>query len=338
MDNRKKRQRSDHRVRNRFLDCLLASFQSFNSGASSSTVLVTTMRAGFLANALSYRPLADMLQNADIKLGAMSREELTEVILKPAEELGVKFDEGLVERILNDVEDESVNLPLPLLEFALTQLWKHRQGKQLTHAAYQHIGKVQGALVRHAEKFYKNLDVIDQKQVQRIFLQLVRPGEGTKDTRRLATKAEFGENSWSLVQRLANDKTRLVVINRTANGRETVEVVHHTDREQIEINESAAENVYVDTNPLADIQEQQLASIDIAAQYSAAQNLTAFNYLTVDYMKHRDFSVQELAEEVHKSEQAVRKTFDSMMENPASATKKLRARISRRRSSQRVMA
>jgi hypothetical protein len=100
----------------------------------------------------------------------------------------------------------------------------------------------------------------------------------------------------------------------------------------------AAENVYIDTNPLADIQEQQLASIDVAAQYSAAQNLTAFNYLTVDYMKHRDFSVQELAEEVHKSEQAVRKTFDSMMENPAEATKKILARIQRRRSSQRVMA
>ena len=104
-----------------------------------------------------------------------------------------------------------------------------------------------------------------------------------------------------------------------------------TDSEQIEINDPEAENVYVDTNPIADIQEQQLASVEVAAQYSAAQNLTAFNYLTVDYMKHRDFSVQELASEVHKSEQAVRKSFDSMMENPASATKKIRARISRQR-------
>ena len=69
----------------------------------------------------------------------------------------------------------------------------------------------------------------------------------------------------------------------------------HQDREQIEINDDEASEIYVDTNPLADIQEQQLASIDVAAQYSAAQNLTAFNYLTVDYMKHRDFSVQELA-------------------------------------------
>ncbi len=105
----------------------------------------------------------------------------------------------------------------------------------------------------------------------------------------------------------------------------------HTDREQIEINDDEASEIYVDTNPLADIQEQQLASVDVAAQYSAAQNLTAFNYLTVDYMKHRDFSVQELASEVHKSEQAVRKSFDSMMKNPTSTTKKILARINRQR-------
>ena len=105
----------------------------------------------------------------------------------------------------------------------------------------------------------------------------------------------------------------------------------HTEREQIEINDDEASEIYVDTNPLADIQEQQLASVDVAAQYSAAQNLTAFNYLTVDYMKHRDFSVQELASEVHKSEQAVRKSFDSMMKNPAKTTKKILARIQRQR-------
>ena len=105
----------------------------------------------------------------------------------------------------------------------------------------------------------------------------------------------------------------------------------HSHTEQIEIEEPEDERIYVDTNPLADIQEQQLASVDVAAQYSAAQNLTAFNYLTVDYMKHRDFSVQELAESVHKSEQAVRKTFDSMMKNPASTTKKILARVRRQR-------
>ena len=104
------------------------------------------------------------------------------------------------------------------------------------------------------------------------------------------------------------------------------------EKEQIEHERSEADEIYVDTSPLEDIQEQQLASVDVAAQYSAAQNLTAYNYLTVDYMKHRDFSVQELADEVHKSEQAVRETFNSMTENPAKTTKKILARINRQRS------
>ena len=111
----------------------------------------------------------------------------------------------------------------------------------------------------------------------------------------------------------------------------------HADSEQIQINEPEDESIYVDTNPLADIQEQQLASVDVAAQYSAAQNLTAFNYLTVDYMKHRDFSVQELAEEVHKSEQAVRESFNSMMENPGTTAKKLLNRIQRQRTQKKTV-
>ena len=127
---------------------------------------------------------------------------------------------------------------------------------------------------------------------------------------------------------LSNSSTQAISNElETNNNNELV----HAESEQLEINEPEAEKIYVDTNPLADIQEQQLASVDVAAQYSAAQNLTAFNYLTVDYMKHRDFSVQELASEVHKSEQAVRKTFDSMMETPSSATKKILARIQRKR-------
>lgn len=216
---------SDHTVRNRFLDCLLANFQPSNSGASSSTVLVTTMRADFLANALSYRPLADMLQNADIKIGAMSREELTEVIEKPAKKLGVTFEAGLVERILNDVEDEPGNLPL--LEFALTELWKKRTGKQLIHKAYEAIGQVKGALADYADDKYEKLRAEEQEQARRIFIQLVRPGEGTEDTRRRANRAELGEENWNLITHkdgLAD--SRLVVTSRNDSEQETVEVVH----------------------------------------------------------------------------------------------------------------
>jgi roadblock/LC7 domain-containing protein len=173
---------------------------------------------------LSYRPFADVLKNDDLKLlEPMSEAELTEVIEQPAQKLGVTFEAGLVERILGDVEAEPGILPL--LEFALTELWQRRSGKQLTHAGYEAIGEVQGALGRHANQEYARFkDEADRERVRRIFIQLVRPGEGAEDTRRIATKAELGEQNWDLVKQLAD--ARLVVTSRNGADLETVEVVH----------------------------------------------------------------------------------------------------------------
>ncbi|MEB3217390.1 MAG: hypothetical protein VKN72_14320, partial [Nostocales cyanobacterium 94392] len=213
---------ADNKIRHSFLDTLLASFQSCSAQSQYNHVLVATMRADFLGNALSYPQFGELLRNTDIKVRSMNREELTQVIEKPADKLGVSFEAGLVQRILDDVKDEPGNLPL--LEFALTELWKRRRGKQLTHAAYKEIGEVQGALARHADENYRKLSKTEQEQVQRIFIQLVRPGEGTEDTRRLATKAELSQASWGLVNQLAD--ARLVVTSRNADNQETVEVVH----------------------------------------------------------------------------------------------------------------
>jgi tetratricopeptide (TPR) repeat protein len=209
-------------TRRSFLNCLLSSLSPAVTEKAAPLVLVATMRADFLGNALSYRPLADVLQTGQVLLGAMNRGELCQVIEQPAVKLGVTFEAGLVKRILDAVADEPGSLPL--LEFALTELWGRRSGKQLTHAAYQAIGEVEGALARYADEQYARLSQSEQEQVRRIFIQLVRPGEGTEDTRRLATKAELGEQQWQLVEQLAD--SRLVVTSRDGVKQETVEVVH----------------------------------------------------------------------------------------------------------------
>lgn len=218
----------DAEIRRKFIDCLLDGLGTTTSLSASPMVLVTTMRADFLGNALSYRPLADVLQNADVKLSPMNREELSNVIEKPAEKRDVTFEAGLVERILQDVEEQPGNLPL--LEFALTQLWNKRTGKQLSHKIYEEIGQVKGALARHADEKYGNLTDEEKEKVRRIFIQLVLPGEetedtkDTRDTRRIALKKELGEQNWPLVKQLAD--ARLVVTSRNASKDETVEVVH----------------------------------------------------------------------------------------------------------------
>ena len=147
---------------------------------------------------------------------------MNRAIEKPAEKAHAEFEAGLVPRILDDVGDEPGNLPL--LEFALAMLWEHKDGEVLTHEAYDAIDRVEGALAKHADSVFEELSAEDKATTRRIFVQVVRPGEGTEDTRRLAMRSELGDSSWSLVQRLAD--ARLLVTGRDTEGNESVEVVH----------------------------------------------------------------------------------------------------------------
>ena len=210
-------------TRRRFLDTLLAAVEAAGKLRPSPFALLVTMRADFMGQALSYRPFADVLQGASLMMGPMTRDELRSAIVKPAEKQGAALEPGLVERLLDDVGEEPGNLPL--LEFALTLLWERMDAGWMTHAAYDEIGRVQGALARYAEEVYQDLAEDEREGARWILEQLVQPGEGTEDTRRVATRAEIGEERWPLVRHLAD--RRLVVTGRDATtGTETVEVVH----------------------------------------------------------------------------------------------------------------
>ncbi|NES06554.1 MAG: trypsin-like serine protease, partial [Okeania sp. SIO2F4] len=199
--------------------------------------LVITLRADFLGYALSDRSLADALQgtlppNPSFKggskrsvtyfLGPMNSQELQSVIELPAQKLGVQLESGLTERILKDVERSPGNLPL--LEFALERLWGKQSNGQLTHEGYEEVGGVEKALASYADDVYEKLTDADREKTERVFIQLVQPGMGTEDTRKVATRAEVGVDNWDLVRRLADG--RLVVTGRDETGEETVEVIH----------------------------------------------------------------------------------------------------------------
>ncbi len=213
---------ADQTVRRAFLDLLLEALDVAQFREMPLFTLVLTLRTDFLSQALTYRPFADALQNTDIKLGPMTRRELSQAIAAPARRYGLLFETGLVARILDDVGDEPGNLPL--LQFALTELWEKARDGYLTHQGYDAIGGVEGALARYADKKFNQLTSAEQQQARQVFIQMVRPGSGTEDTRRLATRNELGESNWQLVQKLAD--ARLVVTSLAPNGQETVEVVH----------------------------------------------------------------------------------------------------------------
>ena len=215
-----------------WLDSLLIAIQEI-----SQLTIVLTLRADFLGQALSYRPFADALQNADVKLGPMNRDELQKAITQPAQKVGMLIEEGLTERILDAVEGEPGNLPL--LEFALTLLWEKPRNGRLNHAAYKEIGGVESALALHAQEVYDKLNSKEQQIAKRIFLELTQLGAGTEDTRRQVLKQDllhmgtltFDPDSQaivdSVIEQLATAK--LVVTSELVEGltrTATVEVVH----------------------------------------------------------------------------------------------------------------
>ncbi|OUL18193.1 WD40 repeat domain-containing protein [Nostoc sp. 106C] len=210
----------DSQEQQRFVDVLLAAIQS----APNNLTLVLTLRADFFSYVLNYAPFGEALQQHKPQLlSAMNREEMETAIEQPAKKMGVTLEEGLTERILDDVKQEPGNLPL--LEFALTQLWAKQSRRQLTHQAYVQIGGVAKALANHAETVFEQLNEADKKRAERVFIQLVHPGEGTEDTRCIATREAISGNNWDLVTQLASK--RLVVTGRDEEKQaETVEVVH----------------------------------------------------------------------------------------------------------------
>lgn len=188
--------------------------------------LVLTIRADFYGYILSHPPFQEALQKFTPQLiSSMNREELQSSIEKPLEKWNVSLEAKLVERILDDVGNEPGNLPL--LEFALTQMWMRKQNNKLTHYIYDEIGGVKKALANHAEEVYIQLNDTQKKQAQHIFVQLVYPGQGTEDTRRLATHTEIKDENWGLVTHLSSNKARLLVTGWHERIHEnTVEVVH----------------------------------------------------------------------------------------------------------------
>lgn len=187
--------------------------------------LVMTLRADFYGYALSYRPFSDALQQGIYNLGPMNREELRRSVEKPAQKMKIVLEEGLTDTLIRDLGNESGRLPL--LEFTLMQLWLKPRKWFLTHEAYQEIGGLEKALANYADTVLDKLSQDDQKRAEKIFIQLVCPGEGTEDTRRVATRKEVREANWDLVQQLADARLLVTGCDETSeNKEETVEIIH----------------------------------------------------------------------------------------------------------------
>jgi HD-GYP domain-containing protein (c-di-GMP phosphodiesterase class II) len=169
----------------------------------------------------------------------LERDELRAMIREPAKQVGLSFEEGLVDVILTEaaeadrIKGMTHSTILPLLEFALTQLWEKRREGWLTHNAYNNIvGGVAGGLTQWADQAYYILTQEERETARHILSELVRPGneeQGIPDTRRVRALSSLMHHNQTLSQRVIDQLIRMRLLStwRDEETRsEKVEIIH----------------------------------------------------------------------------------------------------------------
>ncbi len=151
--------------------------------------IVLTMRADFFDRPLEYPEFGSLLEAGLVPLSVPGADGLARAISQPARRVGLELEPGLVPEIVRDVGDQPGGLPL--LQFALTELFRRRDADQLTLDSYLATGGVIGALGRRAEELYADLPPAGQSAIQQAFLRLVTVDEGSDDLRRRASRSEL---------------------------------------------------------------------------------------------------------------------------------------------------
>jgi WD40 repeat protein/DNA-binding SARP family transcriptional activator len=208
---------------------LLESLRVATADPSSRVRVVVTLRADFYDRPLRYPRMGPLLGSTTEVLSPLTPEELERAIVRPAERSGLTVDTALVPQIAADVAEQPG--ALPLVQYALTELYDRRLDGRLTLEAYREIGGVGGALAASAEHLYATRSEDAREAVRQLFLRLVTLGEGTADTRRRVKLSELSalEVDASAMESAidAYGRHRLLTFDRDPSTREpTVEVAH----------------------------------------------------------------------------------------------------------------
>jgi DNA-binding SARP family transcriptional activator len=199
------------------------------SAAMGRLVVVATLRADALDRALSVAELAEPVRTGLEVVGRLTRGEVERAIARPAEAVGVELEGGLLPRVVADVEGRPG--ALPLLQYALTELYDHGEGRRLTCEGYQALGGVMGAVGRRAEAIYHDLEPDARAVAREVFLRLVAIQEGTVPAARRVARGELRslDDERGLLEQvlIAFGRGRLLSFDRDpVSGEPTVEPAH----------------------------------------------------------------------------------------------------------------
>jgi len=207
-----------------------ASLSAIADDATSPIRVVLSIRSDFLDRVSEDERFMAELGQGLFFLTTPNHEGLREALVQPAEMAGYRFEApAMVENMLQHLAETPG--ALPLLQFAATQLWEHRDAarKLLTEQSYEAMGGIAGALASHADSVLAELPPQARALARTAFLRLVTP-ERTRAIVSLEELRELTRDTGEL-QRVVDllVQARLLVV-QTGSGATgaTVELVHES--------------------------------------------------------------------------------------------------------------
>ena len=211
--------------------------RALNALARSGCVwVVATLRSDFYQRCAESPVLGQLVKKGagQYCLLPPNEAQLGQMIRLPAFAAGLEFEQNRDsgENLDDLLRDAAVKNPstLPLLEFALDELYKARDSDsgKLKLAAYYGFGGVEGALGKRAEESFQSVSQRARQSFGDVFLQLVTigSGEGEPPVRQWARKAdiETSPGRRELIDRLISD--RLLFADCTEQGVDVLTISH----------------------------------------------------------------------------------------------------------------
>lgn len=216
---------ADAATRTRFIDVIT----EIAAETRSRIHLVLTLRADFYDRALRHAGFGRLCAARTHAIPPPSPQQLERIVSEPAERVDLRLEPGLAAHIVAEMREQPGGLPL--LQYALTELWERRDGAQLSLAAYEASGGIVAAVGRRAEHLVSQLDAEGVEAARQLFLRLVEPGEGGPDTARRIRRRDLealtpGSHEMDTVTDMF-ERYRLLQFDRDPDTREpTIELAH----------------------------------------------------------------------------------------------------------------
>lgn len=230
-------QAQDHQSGNDERDAFVENLLCAAGDPSQNVSVILTMRSDFLGKTQQHhQSLNTFFSSQGYLVPAMQREQLAIAITEPAKCSGYYIDRATVNLLIKD--SHGLEGALPLLQFALMQIW---EGLLIgvspadTFDDLEKIGGVGGALASEAKRLYEALTT-DQQQIARsAFLSMlhlhVDRNNDRRVTRRRSTISEIMRDRYSeqavreIIECFAKPGVWILVTSSDKKGKEEIEMV-----------------------------------------------------------------------------------------------------------------